>query len=243
MIAATTRGDPDVPAEQRVDDGGEQVEVDAGDQHLGDGEADRVDQVGGRAEPPEHELRDRRGPWSRSRTASSRRRGTASPGWRRSSSSGTVGMPNCAPLADMPMISTAPRLARDERQPGHPRRQRAAGEEEVDAARDLGPGQEPDAENEDEVDTRPAGSRPSSHPCAGSTTPRLASSTSDSSRGRGARYSRSPSGCGTPKAVPRTGRTMRPDHAPSRHMTTRRARVSGPGAGSSAGATTRHGSP
>ena len=50
---------PQRPAEQRLHDGAEQVEVDARDQQLREGEGDRVDQVGARPEPAEHELRDR----------------------------------------------------------------------------------------------------------------------------------------------------------------------------------------
>ena len=53
------QGDPQRPAEQRVDDAAEQVEVDAGDQQLGDRERDRVDQVGAGAEPAAHELGNR----------------------------------------------------------------------------------------------------------------------------------------------------------------------------------------
>src|SRR3954453_8548224 len=80
-------------------------------------------------------------------------------------------MPNWAPLADMPMISTAPRLAEMKARPvtqaGSDRpegkkssdsetwvlpRNPIPGEKEVCALRNLGPGQEADAENEDEVD-------------------------------------------------------------------------------------------
>ena len=52
-------GQPQRPAEQRVDDRPEQVEVDAGDEQLRHRERDRVDEVRLLAEPPEHELRHR----------------------------------------------------------------------------------------------------------------------------------------------------------------------------------------
>ena len=46
MIGGDDQRHPQRPAEQRVHDRAEQVEVDAGDEQLGDGERDRVDQVG-----------------------------------------------------------------------------------------------------------------------------------------------------------------------------------------------------
>ena len=59
MAAATMQRDVEVPAQQHVDDLGEQEQVDARDQQLRDREAERVDEVGAGAEPLAHELRDR----------------------------------------------------------------------------------------------------------------------------------------------------------------------------------------
>jgi hypothetical protein len=52
------RRDEERPAQQRVDDVGQQEEVDSGDEHLGDREAERVDQVRTGAEAAAHVLRD-----------------------------------------------------------------------------------------------------------------------------------------------------------------------------------------
>jgi hypothetical protein len=48
---------PDRPADQRVDDQRQSVQVHAGDQHGGQRERQGVEQVGGRVEPPQQELR------------------------------------------------------------------------------------------------------------------------------------------------------------------------------------------
>jgi hypothetical protein len=63
-------------------------------------------------------------------------------------------MPNSAPLADMPMISTAPRLAEMNARPVTHAGSDAPGQEEVQRLRDLALGQEADAQHEREVDER-----------------------------------------------------------------------------------------
>ena len=142
--------DPQRPAEQRVHDRAEQVEVDAGDEQLRDREGDGVDQVRLGAEPPEHELGDRahlRAVVERHHhdTEEEHRRDGADPEvvHRRDADLGAVGR--------HPHDLDGAEVGRDERQTRHPRRQRAPRQEEVERVGDRPAGDQPDAEHEHEV--------------------------------------------------------------------------------------------
>ena len=143
--------DPARPAEQRVDHRRQQEQVDTGDEHLGGGEADRVHQVGAGAEAPPHEL----GNASHLRAVVERHHHHAEEQHGRDGADPVVVHGRQADLGTVgghPHDLDGAEVRRDERQAGHPRGQPAAGQEEVQACRDLASGDEADAENEDEVD-------------------------------------------------------------------------------------------
>ena len=149
------RGDdqrePQRPAEQRVDDRAEQVEVDAGDEQLGHGERDRVDQVRAGAEPAAHELRHR----ADLRAVVEGHHHDAEEEHRRDRADPEVVHGRDADLRAVRRHAhdlDGAEVGRDEGQPGHPGRQRPAGQEEVDRVRDLAAGQQPDAEDDREVE-------------------------------------------------------------------------------------------
>ena len=142
---------PERPAEQRVHDRAEQVEVDAGDEQLREGEADRVDEVGARAEAAEHELRDRahlRAVVEGHHHDAEEEHGGDRPDPEvvhgRDAELGTVG----GHAHDL----DGTEVRRDEGEAGDPGRQRPAGEEEVDGVGHRSPCHDPDAEDEDEVE-------------------------------------------------------------------------------------------
>ncbi len=123
---------PQRPAQQRLDDGGQQVEVDAGDEDLGGGEAQRVDQVGAGAEPAAHELRDAadlrpvvEGHHHHAQEQHGRDR--ADPEVVHGAHAELRAVGRHADDLDRAQVG------RDERQAGHPRGQRPAGQEEVQA--------------------------------------------------------------------------------------------------------------
>ena len=141
----------EVPAEQRLEDAAEQEQVDAGDQQLRDRERDRVDQVRAGAEPAAHELRDR----PDLRAVVERHHHDAEEEHRRDRADPEV------VDGRQPELGAGRRHAHDldraevggdERQAGHPGRQRAAREEEVDRVGDLAPGQHADAQHDGEVE-------------------------------------------------------------------------------------------
>ncbi len=143
--------EPQGPAEQRVDDRAEQVEVDAGDEQLGHGEGDRVDQVRAGAEPAAHELRHR----ADLRAVVEGHHHDAEEEHRRDRADPEVVHGRQADLRAVRRHAhdlDGAEVGRDERQPGHPRGQRPAGQEEVERVRDLAPGQQADAEDDREVE-------------------------------------------------------------------------------------------
>ena len=132
-------------------DPGEQREVDARDQQLRDREADRVDQVGAGAEPPEHELRHR----ADLRAVVERHHHDTEEQHRRDGADPEVVERRQADLRAVGRHAhdlDGTEVGGDERQTGHPGRQRAAGEEEVDRVRDRSTRHHADAEDETEVD-------------------------------------------------------------------------------------------
>ncbi len=144
-------GEVEVPAEQDVDDLGEQEQVDARDQQLRDREAERVDQVRPRAEPLAHELRHRADLGAvverhHHHAEEEHGRHGADPVvvHRRDAELGTVGRH----AHDL----DGAEVRGDERQSGHPRGERATGEEEVEAAGDRSASHQADADDEHEVD-------------------------------------------------------------------------------------------
>ena len=143
--------DPQRPAQQRLDDRAEQVEVHAGDEQLRDRERDGVDQVGAGAEPAAHELRHR----ADLRAVVERHHHDAEEEHRRDGADPEVVHGREAELGAVGRHAhdlDRAEVGRDERQTGHPGRQRAAGQEEVDRVGDLAAGQHPDAEDEGEVE-------------------------------------------------------------------------------------------
>lgn len=149
--AGDDQRDPDRPAEQGVHDAGEQREVHAGDQQLGDREADRVDQVGAGAEAAEHELGDRahlRAVVERHHHHAEEQHGGDGTDpevvHRREADLGTVGRH----AHDLDRAE----VRGDERQAGDPGGQRAPGQEEVDRVRHRAACHDADAEDEGEVD-------------------------------------------------------------------------------------------
>ena len=132
-----------MPAEQR--------EVDARDQELRDGEADRVDEVGARAEPPEHELGDR----AHLGAVVERHHHDAEEQHRRHRTDPEVvhgRQPDLRTVGRHAHDLDRTQVGRDEGQTGHPGRERSPGEEEVDRVGDRTPGHDTDAEHEGEVD-------------------------------------------------------------------------------------------
>ena len=143
--------DPQRPAEQRLDDRAEQEQVDARDEQLRDGERDRVHEVRGRAEPAEHELRHR----AHLRAVVERHHHDAEEEHRRDGADPEVvhgGQPELGAVRRHAHDLDRAEVGRDEGQSGHPRRERAPGEEEVHRVRHLASGQDADAEHEGEVD-------------------------------------------------------------------------------------------
>ena len=151
MAAATSSEIQSVDAEDDLDDARQQVEVDAGDEQLGHGEAEGVDQVGLGAEPAAHELRHRTDLGAvverhHHDAQEQHRRDGADPEVvdRRDAVVGAVG----GHADDL----DGAQVGRDERQSGHPGGECPSGQEEVQAARDGPAGHDPDAEDEDEVE-------------------------------------------------------------------------------------------
>ena len=143
--------DPDGPAEQGVHDAGEQGEVDARDEELGDGEADRVDQVGTGAEPLEHELGHR----ADLRAVVERHHHDAEEQHRRDRADPEVVERRQTDLRAVGRHAhdlDGTEVGGDERQARHPGRQRAARQEEVDRVRHRAARHHADAEDECEVD-------------------------------------------------------------------------------------------
>jgi hypothetical protein len=146
-------GDWDRPAEQQPDDQGHGEQVDPGDQHGGHREAERVEHVGGvvEAQPQvlgdaadlgvvverhhhdaqEHHGRHRADPVEVHR-----------------------GDPVLGAVGGQPQDLQRAEVGGDERQPGDPGRQGAAGEEEVQPGVDLAPGRKPDPQHHREVDSK-----------------------------------------------------------------------------------------
>ena len=145
------QGDPQRPPEQGPHDAAEQVEVDAGDQQLRDGEGDRVHQVRAGTEPAEHELRNR----ADLRAVVERHHHDAEEQHRRDGAHPEVvhgRQPELRTRGRHPHDLDGPQVGRDEGQPRHPGGERAAREEEVEGVRDATTGHPADREHEPEVD-------------------------------------------------------------------------------------------
>lgn len=115
-----------------------------------DGEGDGVDEVGPGAEAPEHELRDR----PHLRAVVEGHHDDAEEEHRRDGSHPEVVDRRQAVLRAVGRHAhdlDGAEVGRDERQTRHPRRQRPAGQEEVDRVGDGASGGEPDAHDEREV--------------------------------------------------------------------------------------------
>ncbi len=143
--------DVEVPAQQQVDDLGQQEQVDARDQQLRQGEAERVDEVGAGAEPLAHELGDR----ADLGAVVERHHHDAEEQHRRDGADPEVVHRRDAELRAVGGHAhdlDGAEVGGDERQSGDPRRQRTAGEEEVEAARHRAPGHDADADDEAEVE-------------------------------------------------------------------------------------------
>jgi len=150
-----SRGDdqrePQRPAEQHIDDGGQQIQVDPGDEHLREGEADGVDQMGPGAESAAHELRDAAHLGAvverhHHHTEEQHRRYCTNPEVVHGGHAvlGTVGR--------HPDDLDGTEVGRDKRQPGDPRRKGPAGKEEVDAGGHPSFGGDSDQQDKREVD-------------------------------------------------------------------------------------------
>ena len=125
-------GDRERPSEQRVHDAAEQVEVDARDEQLRHREGDRVDQVRALAEPAEHELRDR----AHLRAVVERHHHDAEEEHRRDRADPEVvhgREPELRAVGRHAHDLDRAEVGGDEREAGDPRRQRPAGQEEVQA--------------------------------------------------------------------------------------------------------------
>lgn len=141
---------PERPAEQRLHDEGQRVEVHAGDQHLGDGEAERVEQVGGAVESQPQVLRHA----ADLGAVVEGHHHDAQEDHRRDRADPVVVDRHHAVLGPVRGHSDdlqRAQVRRDEGETGHPGRQGAAGEEEVDAGPDRPAGGEADPEDGDEV--------------------------------------------------------------------------------------------
>jgi hypothetical protein len=128
----------------------QQVEVDAGDEDLRDGEADGIDQVRPRAEPAAHELRDA----ADLRPVVERHHDDAQEEHRRDGADPEVVHRRHAELGPVGRHADdldGAQVGGDEREAGDPGRQRAAGEEEVQAVGDPPAGGEPDSQDDGEV--------------------------------------------------------------------------------------------
>ena len=149
------RGDEDRegdrPAEHQVDDQRQREQVDAGDQHGRDGERAGVEGVGGLVEAQPQVLGDRAdlGP------VVERHHHQPQEDHRRDRAEPVVvdgGDPVLGAVGGLAEDLERAEVGGDERQPGDPGRQRAAGEEEVEVGLDRQPGDEPDAQHDHEVD-------------------------------------------------------------------------------------------
>ena len=142
---------PQGPSQQPVHDLAQQVQVDAGDEQLGQGEAERVDQVRGGAVALEHELGHRahlgavvEGHHDQTQEDHGRDRADPEVVEGRHAVLGAVGRHS----HDL----DGAEVRRDEGDTRHPGRQGAArGEDAIGCGR-LGAGDEPDADDEGEVD-------------------------------------------------------------------------------------------
>ena len=142
---------PDRPADQRVDDESERVEVDAGDQDGSGREGHRVEQVRRRVEPPQQELRDAAHP----RAVVERHHHDAEEHHRRHGADPVEVHGRDAVLRAVGGHAEdldRAEVRRDEREAGHPRGQRPAGQQEVLAGRDRAPRHHADRDHEREVD-------------------------------------------------------------------------------------------
>ena len=128
---------PHLPAQQGLHDGGQQVQVHAGNQQLGHGEGNRIDQVRGIAKTLAHKLRHR----AHLGAVVERHHHNAQKDHGRDGADPEV-------VHGLEAILHAigghtddfhrAQVGRDEGQSGHPGGQSAAGEEEVDGARHAG---------------------------------------------------------------------------------------------------------
>ena len=141
----------DGPAEQQVDDQGQREQVDAADQHGGDGERERVEDVRGIAETEPQVLGHRAdlGP------VVERHQHQPEEHHRGHRADPVVVNGRDAVLGAVGGLAEDLERAQvrgDERQARDPCRQRAPGQEEVEIGLDRQPGDEPDAEHHREVD-------------------------------------------------------------------------------------------
>jgi hypothetical protein len=138
------------PAEQQLEHQGERIEVDARDQHGGEREGDRVELVRRVVEPQAQVLRHR----ANLRAVVERHHHEAQEDHRRDCADPVVVDRRDAVLGAVgrhPDHLERAEVGRDEGEAGDPRRQRAAGQEVVEARVDVALGHEPHAEHDEEV--------------------------------------------------------------------------------------------
>ncbi len=141
---------PDRPADQRVDDQRQRVQVHAGDQHRGQRERQGVEQVGGRVEPPEQELRHAAHP----RPVVERHHHDAEEHHGRDRADPVEMHGRQAVLGAVrghAQDLDRAEVGGDEGEPGDPGRQRPAGQQEVLAGGDGPAGDHPDGDDQGEV--------------------------------------------------------------------------------------------
>jgi hypothetical protein len=142
---------PDRPADQRVDDQRQGVQVHPGSQHRGRSERHGVEQVGGRVEAPEQELRHAAHPGPvverhHDDAEEHHRRDRADPVEMHCRQAVLSAVRGHAQDLD------GPEVGGDEGQAGNPGGQRPAGQQEVLAHGDGPPGHHPDRDDQDEID-------------------------------------------------------------------------------------------
>jgi hypothetical protein len=144
---------PDRPADQRVDDQGQRVEVDPGGQHGGERERQSVEQVGRRVEPPAQELRDAAHP----RAVVERHHHDAEEDHGRHRADPVKvhgGQAVLRAVGRHAQDLDRAQVGGDERETGHPRGQRPARQQEVLTGGNRPAGQYPDRHDQREVDPK-----------------------------------------------------------------------------------------